>query len=79
MPDFIRNIGTAVEEFPVHTRKTLEDERKRAATATDKESHANLMSMMVKMTDEANNGTLKDMDKSSMYLTEDVQTPWAMQ
>ena len=71
MPDFIRRIGTAVEEFPVHTRKTLEDERKRAAKATDKESHANLMSMMVKMTDESKNGTLTDKDKSSVYLTEE--------
>lgn len=69
IPDSVRAIGRGLREFPVLTRGMLEAERHSAAA--DARVRNNMMSTLVRLSDEAKDQDAEVDKKNSQYLSED--------
>lgn len=65
-PSKVRSIGTAVEEYPRHTRSMVAHER-----ITADPSKNNMMSVIVRLSDQEKKANTKPAAKSRLYLSEE--------
>ena len=68
MPDTVRRIGTALQEFPIRTKDMLQTERRSAAS--DASPRNNMMSTLVRLSDTAKHDEGVD-SKSAQHLSEE--------
>jgi cytochrome P450 len=69
MPKLVRTLGSALERLPLLTKEMLD--RERVEMASGSKSHDNIMSMLVRLSDQGKNQAIGKPTSKAQYLTED--------
>jgi hypothetical protein len=69
MPKLVQTLGTALKKLPLLTREMLDQERAEAASGS--KSHDNIMSMLVRLSDQGKNQASGKPAGNAQYLSED--------